>query len=278
VDGMPFSKLSIRASQVVVLVLLGAYALVMLAAVVRHWDLGDMRAYLGAAERLMAGQTLYPAGAQPDASETYRYAPWFAAAWVPATFVPEPVVAFVWSVLLIAALVYVAVRLLAARSPVGVAASLVFVPLLAMTAAYGNVQPLLIAGLMHAPKAWSIGLAASLKVSPILLMFGVGRRQAVLAIVIAVILWAPVLLFDLSAYPTDPGVALIGGPLWLHAVAALALVVATFVVPIRYRLLVAALATVVAIPRLHLYDFTFVLAAVPQSGPALWRLLRRSRW
>jgi hypothetical protein len=259
----------------VVFALLGAYALVMLAAVVRHWDLGDMHAYLGAAERLMAGQPLYPADAQPDASETYRYAPWFAAVWVPATFLPEPLAALAWSVLLVAALAYVAARLLAAGSPVGFAVALAFLPLLAMTAAYGNVQPLLVAGLMYARGPWSVGLAAGLKVSPILLVFGIGRRDAAFAIIIAAILWAPVLLFDLSSYPTDPGVALIGGPLWAHAAVALALVLATFLVPARYRLLVAALAAVVAIPRLHLYDFTFVLAAVPHSASRLWRLPRR---
>jgi hypothetical protein len=270
------SRLGVRASQAVVFALLGAYALVMLAAVARHWDLGDMHAYLGAAERLMAGQPLYPAGAQPDASETYRYAPWFAAVWVPATFLPEPLVALVWSVLLVGSLAYVALRLLAVEALIGFAVALVFVPLLAMTAAYGNVQPLLVAGLMYARGPWSIGLAAGLKVSPILLVFGVGRRVAVMATIIAVVLWAPVLLFDLTSYPTDPGVALVGGPLWAHGAVALALVLATFLVPARYRLLVAALAAVVAIPRLHLYDFTFVLAAVPQSASGLWRLPRRS--
>ena len=43
----------------------------------------DWQAYLGAAERLRTGLPLYPAVADPGAASVYRYAPWFAVAWIP---------------------------------------------------------------------------------------------------------------------------------------------------------------------------------------------------
>jgi hypothetical protein len=70
--------------------------------------------------------------------------------------------------------------------------------------------------------AW-IGVAASLKLVP--LAFAVvwaGRKQwarAAIAVVVAALLLAPMLLFDLSSYPTDPGTGLlslyaVSPPLW----------------------------------------------------------------
>ena len=47
----------------------------------------DVAAYWGAAEHIRAGEPLYLAGAA-NASDLYRYAPWFAYAWVPLTLLP----------------------------------------------------------------------------------------------------------------------------------------------------------------------------------------------
>src|SRR5919204_4006754 len=65
------------------------------------WNPADAGAYYEAAQRLVHGQQLYPA-TNPELHEVYRYAPWFAAAWVPLTVFPEPVVAHSWSLLMLA--------------------------------------------------------------------------------------------------------------------------------------------------------------------------------
>ena len=52
------------------------------------WTLSDACAYWNAAIRLREGAELYPQLASVDASEVYRYAPWFAWLAVPGTFLP----------------------------------------------------------------------------------------------------------------------------------------------------------------------------------------------
>lgn len=56
----------------------------------------DVAAYWGAAERIRAGEPLYVAGVA-NASDLYRYAPWFAYAWVPLTYLPSDIVTSAWS-------------------------------------------------------------------------------------------------------------------------------------------------------------------------------------
>src|SRR5918999_1173808 len=55
----------------------------------------DVAAYLGAAERLQEGEPLY-AAAGPNASEQYRYAPWFAYAWIPLTWIDRQAAVAGW--------------------------------------------------------------------------------------------------------------------------------------------------------------------------------------
>jgi len=242
------------------------YAGLMVASALATWSLRDMDAYLNAANRLLDGSPLYPPTYDPDGAETYRYAPWFAVAWIPMTLIPRPLVFALWSAALILATAYCA-RRASTYGSLGVATGLILVPMLVITASYGNVQPLLIAALMAWRTPWMVAVAASLKVTPILLASGWPLRRIALAIIVAALLWAPALLWDLSGYPTNPGHPLIAGPLWLHAIVAALLAGAAW----RFRTirpLLAALATVVALPRLHIYDFTFLLAAFPQSSSA----------
>ncbi|MGH2385582.1 MAG: hypothetical protein ACRDGB_11120, partial [Candidatus Limnocylindria bacterium] len=48
-----------------------------------NWTLEDMDAYWDAAVRLRAGEPLYREYADATAANVYRYAPWFAFAWIP---------------------------------------------------------------------------------------------------------------------------------------------------------------------------------------------------
>src|SRR5438132_10985738 len=76
---------------------------------VRDWPLHDMDVYLGAAIRLRTGQPLYIPG--DVAVDSFWYAPWFAVAWMPLTFLPRLVVAVLWSAVLLAATAVVTVGL-----------------------------------------------------------------------------------------------------------------------------------------------------------------------
>src|SRR3989304_6073682 len=65
------------------------------------FSLSDAHAYRTAAERLLAGADLYqPAATQ---GEAFRYAPWFAAAWVPIAALPRAVGDALWAIALVAA-------------------------------------------------------------------------------------------------------------------------------------------------------------------------------
>ena len=70
---------------------------------VTNWTLSDAGAYWQAALRLREGGDLYPALASVDASEVYRYAPWFAWLAVPWTLLPMGLAGALWSAVLLGA-------------------------------------------------------------------------------------------------------------------------------------------------------------------------------
>jgi hypothetical protein len=160
-------------------------------------------------------------------------------------------------------------------------------PLLVPMATGGNVQPLMVAALLYGLPRRSgplwVGLAASLKVAPILfVLVYLGRREwtkAALTIVIAAALLAPALMMGLSPTTVDPGpvAALPAISPVLYVVVALAASLGALVVGARWPMygpIASAAAAVIALPRLFLSDVTTLLAglpaAVPESG------LRRS--
>jgi hypothetical protein len=148
----------------------------------------------------------------------------------------------------------------------------------------GNVQPLIVAALVrtldHRAGPVTVGLSASLKGFPLLYvlryaLLGEWRRCG-LAVPIALVMTAPILLFDLSHYPISPG-PLAG--LWLISPVAWA-AGAAFGLGVAVRLargpagwFAASLAVVMAMPRLLYYDMTYLLVtgrhlAEPQQRPA----------
>jgi hypothetical protein len=233
------------------------------------WTLSDAAAYWQAGLRLRGGEELYPALASVDASDVYRYAPWFAWLTVPWTFLPIQVAGALWSLLLLGASALALRPLVAARAWVLVA---VFAPILIGISAVGNAHPILIAALSLGVQRRSgplwIGLAASLKIFPILFAaVYAGRREwgrFVLALGMTALLWAPALLYDLDSYATDPGrAALRAGAPVLYGVVAVAGVVATVLAArSRWAWLTAGVAVCLALPRFFVYDLTYLMVGV----------------
>jgi len=246
---------------------------------VKSWELEDAEAYWNAALRIRAGAELYPALTNVNAPEVYRYAPWFAWLWVPLTYLPKELVQVGWSVVLLAAGAVALLPLVRIRSIAAICLAALLAGLLLRTASTGNVHALLIAALVYgAPRRsgpiW-IGIAASLKFAPILYAVRyIVRREwgrAALAVLVGAALVAPALLYDLSGYPSDPGESLsmlsIGGAVpWVLVALASAAAAVAFAEG-RYGWAAASAAVIAAIPRLDLYDLTFLLVGL---GPGSW--------
>lgn len=238
---------------------------------VRGWSQSDAGAYWNAALRLRAGEPLYPVVANVEASDVYRYAPWFAALAVPFTYLPVWLAGAIWSVILLAASAGSLVPLVRRRAWLLVA---LFVPILVQISAYGNVQPLLIAALVWGVERRSgpiwVGAAASLKITPILFALTyLGRGQwlrAIASVLVAALLWAPALFMDLRGYVTDTGQAGLFGSLPAYvAVTVVAVVIAFGSARTRWSWLVSSAAVVLGSPRFFIYELSYLQVATPEE-------------
>lgn len=232
----------------------------------------DIRAYLGAAERLRDGDVLYRAGAAND-TELYRYAPWFAAAWIPFVDLPRDAVTLVWVILLVVASVASVFPLLT-TGLAGLPAAAFLLSFQLEGAAYGNVQPLMVAALVWGAARASgplwIAFAASLKAVPILLVIVLlARREfrrSLITVALTAVLVAPMLLFDLSGYSTETGAAqmsLLENSPWLFVPVALggaAVALAFGRTPSGW--LAAGVAAALWLPRFLTYEISFVLVGL----------------
>lgn len=238
----------------------------------------DVAAYWGAAERIRAGQPLYVAGVA-NASDLYRYAPWFAYAWVPLTFLPRELVTDVWVGLMLVAALASTLPLLR-RGLAGMAAFALFAPLQVQGAIFGNVQPLLVLLLLWGVERRSgplwIAVGASLKAVPVLLAIVYAGRgewgRAGLALLLTAVLAIPALAFDLSGYSTQPGpgnMSLISVGSLLYLAVAVAMSGLAFVAARSpYRWLVGALAMAFALPRMLTYEISFLLVGLAGVLPS----------
>ena len=160
------------------------------------WTLSDASAYWEAAHRLREGGELYPAVANVEASNVYRYAPWFAWLAIPFTYLPVQVAGALWSLVLVAASTAAVIPMARRGALLQVA---FFFPILIGISAVGNAQALMVAWLVWGVERRSgpiwIALAASLKAVPLLLaLVYLGRREwlrAVLCVVFTALLVAP---------------------------------------------------------------------------------------
>ena len=239
---------------------------------VTGWTQSDAGAYWNAGMRLRDGQALYPLVKDVEASDVYRYAPWFAWLVVPFTYLPVWLAGAIWSVVLVVASAAAVFPLARRGAWVQVA---FFFPILIGISAYGNVQALMVALLVWTVDRWSgpawIGVATSLKIFPILFALTyVGRRQwlrAAIAVAVGAVLWAPALLFDLHGYVTESGQAGLFG--WVPAylvVAVAAGVAAIRVAHGRFGWLASAVMVVLAAPRFFIYDITYLLVGTSEQA------------
>ena len=229
----------------------------------------DMDAYWNAAMRLRSGQALYAPGLPTD-SDLYRYAPWFAYAWVPLTYLPKAAVLVGWMTVCLAAAI-ASVAPLLWRGPAGWATIALLLPFQLEGAAFGNVQPLLVLLLLWGVERRSgplwIAVAASLKATPFLLTaVYAGRgdwKRAGMTVLITALLVLPMLLFDLRGYSTRIG----GGQMSLLTVspfvwvpvAGAAVAVPWMLARTRYAWLAGSVAVMLALPRFIIYELGFVL-------------------
>ena len=264
---MTRQPLGVRLAKTVALAVIIGIGIVNLWYAVTHWTLSDAGAYWEAGMRLRDGAPLYPELASAEGSEIYRYAPWFAWLSVPWTVLPQWLAGVLWSGLLLGASALALLPLMRVRAWVVVA---FFAPILVGISAVGNVQPVIVAALVLGVERRSgplwVGLAASLKIFPLLLaLVYAGRRQWLrfgVTVALAGLLWAPApLLYDLTSYPVSAGEAagLIAFPVLYFVVTGLAMGATFALAPTRWGWLAGATTVVLTLPRLFVYDVTYLM-------------------
>jgi Protein of unknown function (DUF2029). len=204
-----------------------------------------------------------------NGADAYRYAPWFAAVWVPLLGIPRDALMVAWVLVLLGATAVLMVGIVREHGTRGVPLALLTGSLLVSSTAGGNLQPLLIAGLyfgLHGRAGpLAVGLAASVKLVPIFYVIPwIGRgewRKTFTAIAVAGVLLAPTFLFTIPPVVTDPG----ANPYpWIALWAVLAggsTLVAVIMSRSRYGWLAAGTAALLFIPRLLPVDFSIIVPA-----------------
>lgn len=150
---------------------------------------------------------------------------------------------------------------------------------LLLVASVGNAQPLIVASLVwgldrRSGPIW-VAIAASLKAAPIVfVLVYVARREwkrAAATLLLTALLTAPMLLYDLSGYTLEAGETF--GFMAVSPVAFLIVAAAsvTWAVVAAWRrspsvVIAASTATVLCLPRVFPYLFTFMLVGGPRPG------------
>jgi hypothetical protein len=259
----------VRLARIVALAVIVGVGISELWFAVSQWTMTDSAAYWNAAMRLREGAPLYPVIGNFEASDVYRYAPWFAWLTIPFTFLPIWLAGAIWSLILVAASVAAMVPLARRGAWIQVA---FFFPILIGISAFGNVQALLVASLVWTVDRWSgptwIGVAASLKIFPILFALTyLGRGQwlrAVASVLVAAILWAPALLYDLRGYVSESGQAALFGNTVVWVVVGVAAIIAALALARSWGGWIAsAVAVVLTAPRFFIYDVTYIAIGAP---------------
>jgi len=238
--------------------------------------LADVHAYYDAGARLNAGQPLYAQAATTNDAEFYRYPPLLAIAFRPLALLPFGTAALIWEAVVVVSLIALVVRL----RP-GFRGWLLFGMLtmaILWSLAIGQAQiPMTLLVAIGAP--WSIALATHLKILPgLVAIWWIGRRDwrslgrfAAWTIGLAVVQLA----LEPAATVAFPGVFNLGqvgevrnwspyvvSPwLWLALVVA-GTVAAWRLAPTRWGWPAAVALSVLATPRLLLYQLMTLVAAL----------------
>jgi len=254
-------------------VLLALLLLMRIGQAFTNWDGADFEVYRRAAASWVSSGNPY-AYAGDSGLATYRYAPWFAALWIPFGGVPREPLLIGWVIVLLGMTAAIMVSLVRQHGPVAIPLALLGGCLLVSTTAGGNIQALLVGalyfGIHRRSGPFWVGVAASIKIFPILYVIPWLRqgewRKAAMAVGVMAALYAPLLLFRLPPAALDPG-AEYWPSTWLWAGVAVAAVVAAVVVArTRYAWLAAGAATILTIPRLLAVDYSMILPAVGPSA------------
>ena len=138
--------------------------------------LADVHAYYDAGARLNAGLPLYPAGADPNAAEFYRYPPLLAIAFRPLALLPFDVAAGIWEALVLVAFGATLWRLGVRRPATWLAVGMLGLPI-GWTLAIGQAQAV-VTLLLTLGNPWAVALAGHLKLFPFLVgLYWLGRRD-----------------------------------------------------------------------------------------------------
>lgn len=243
------------------------------------WRLYDLVTYVDAARMWVETGNPYTPTPRAEDWMLYRYAPWFAALFVPLLALPGSVLYVGYSLTVTAASVLAVVPMLRQYGRPAIPVAAFLGTMLFGIGTGGNIQPVLVALLAWtlATRAgpFGVAVAASLKLTPLLfVLVYAGQRDwwkvgATLALFS--LMFAPILLFDLPGRATSPGPSnsLIHVNVWLWAAVGLATVaVAAWqsnrVAPTRW--LATGVAVIMTSPRLIGYDLTIFLAATPHRS------------
>jgi hypothetical protein len=241
----------------------------------------DADAYWLAAQRVREGLPLY-GGPRGDETEIYRYAPWFAFAWVPLTYLSQEGAYFVWRAILVLSTTAAVWPLIRRPTPAAMTLTVLLGGLLLSNLPAANVTPLIVGmltvGLTSRVGPVILGLAGSLKLFPLILVSGyLAERRwiaAGVAVSVALVMWLCVLAFDVLLFTQIGGPSFYVGGVSLYGVSpALWAAIAGSIVLLILRLIIArsrwtwlasAVALPVAVPRVWLPDAAYLLAAVPK--------------
>jgi hypothetical protein len=137
--------------------------------------IADARAYYDAAHRLNTGAPLYPATADPNVAEFYRYPPLLAIVLRPFALLPYSMFALLWEVMIVAVFVATIRRLGGGRNT-WLAVGLLGIPI-GWAIGVGQAQ-ILVTYLLAVGQPWSIAFAGQLKLFPVLVaIWWLGRRD-----------------------------------------------------------------------------------------------------
>jgi hypothetical protein len=245
--------------------------------------LADVRAYYDAGARLNAGMPLYEQPAGTDDAGFYRYPPLLAIAFRPLALLPFEAAAALWEAVLIACFAGTLMRTGLRRG------ALLTIGFLAMpigwSLAIGQAQ-VAVTMLTAAGAPWALALATHLKILPaVAAVWWLGRRDwQSLARFGAWLVGLTLLQFVLEpggsrAFPSFLSLDQVGGvrnfspyaisPTFWLAFVAIGMLVAYRLAPTRYGWAAAVVVSVLATPRLLLYQLMTLLAALRQPAPAL---------
>jgi len=240
--------------------------------------INDARAYYDAATRLNHGQPLYPAGIDPSTNEAYLYPPLLAILFRPLAVLPYYVFAATWEIVVVGTFV-MTIRQLGGGFRTYAAIGILGVPIgWAIGVGQAHVPMTL---LLAIGQPWSIAAATNIKLFPALIaLYWIGRRdwQSFFAFLGYLLLFG---LFQLVLEPTGTIAFVNGGVglgqlgevrnlspyVWLSPLAWATLVlvgilVTTALARTRYGWAAAVTLATLSPPRLLLYMFTGLLAAV----------------